>query len=60
MHNETQAKVKIEKIIKSFRMGPNYLDVPMIAKHRVQDYMNELTEQDVWAIFNYDLEYGKF
>lgn len=32
----------------------------MIAKYRKYDYMKELVEDDVWLIFNLDLEYGKF
>ena len=34
-----------------------HLDVPMITKYRRFEYMKELDEQDVWTIFNLDLEY---
>lgn len=32
----------------------------MISKYRKYDYSNELNDQDVWKIYNLDLEYGKF
>jgi len=36
------------------------MDIPMIAKYRKYEYIGGLEESDVWAIFNLDLEYGKF
>jgi len=36
------------------------LDVPLIAKYRKYNYANELDEQDVWLVFNLDIDYGKF
>lgn len=32
----------------------------MIEKYRKYDYKNELESEDIWQIFNLDLEYGKF
>lgn len=32
----------------------------MFAKYRKYEYMKDLFESDVWAIFNLDIEYGKF
>jgi hypothetical protein len=58
LHYEDQVKTKISKVIKYFRK--DYMDIPMIAKYRKYEYMRDLIEQDVWAIFNLDLEYGKF
>lgn len=58
MHYEEQVKNKIGKVIRSFRK--EYYDVTMFAKYRKYEYMKELFESDVWAIFNLDIEYGKF
>jgi len=55
---EEQVKTKIVKIIKQFRC--EYMDIPYIAKYRKYDWNKDLQEEDVWNIFNYDLEYGKF
>lgn len=37
----------------------NY-DIPMITRYRKYTYATELTEKDVWSIFNLDIEFGKF
>lgn len=58
LHYEDQVKVKIAKVIRYFRK--EYYDVPMFAKYRKYEYMRDLFESDVWAIFNLDIEYGKF
>lgn len=41
-------------------MKKDYFDVPYITEYRKIDYMKELDADDVWAIFNLDIEYGKF
>ena len=58
LHYEEQAKKKIRRVLTYFRK--DYLDVMMVAKYRKYDYMSELQEEDVWRVFNLDLEYGKF
>lgn len=45
-------------IISLFRNEKN--DIPYIVKYRRYVYQKELTESDVWTIFNYDIEFGKF
>lgn len=56
--NEHQAKLKIEAVIRNFRC--NYMDIPYIAKYRKFEYLKELNEENIWQIFNLDLEYGRF
>ncbi len=60
MHHENIVRTKISVVLRNFRKKPDALDIPMIVKYRKQDYMSELNESDIWAIFNLDLEYGKF
>jgi hypothetical protein len=37
-----------------------YLDIPMICKYRRYEYEPELTEETVWLVYNFDIDYGKF
>lgn len=55
---EDFVKIKIGKVLKAFKRDK--MDIPMFAKYRKYEYMKELFESDVWAIFNLDIEYGKF
>ena len=55
---EDAVKKKIQRVIEQIRK--EYLDVQMIVKYRKYEYMKELSDQDVWIIFDLDLEYGKF
>jgi len=36
------------------------MDIPYIAKYRKYDWNKDFQEEDVWSVFNLDLEYGKF
>ena len=49
---------KIKTVLNMIRK--DYLDIPMIAKYRKYEYQYELNEEDIWQIFNLELEYGKF
>lgn len=49
---------KIKTVLNMIRK--DYLDIPMIAKYRKYEYLYELNEDDIWQIFNLELEYGKF
>lgn len=51
-------KQKITNVLRHFRIS-NY-DIPFITKYRKYDFQKELSEQDVWTIFNLDIEYSKF
>jgi hypothetical protein len=37
-----------------------HLDIPMITMYRKYEFLKDLSEEDVWTVFNLDLEYGKF
>jgi len=56
--NGAMAKKKIFKVLRMFRT--EFYDIPMITKYRKFEYTKDLEEEDVWIIFNLDLEYGKF
>ncbi|CDW91618.1 transcription elongation factor spt6 [Stylonychia lemnae] len=58
LHYEDQVKTKIAQIIKYFRC--DYMDIPYISKYRKFEFAKYLNEQDIWTIYNLDLEYGKF
>jgi hypothetical protein len=58
LSNEDSAKKKISLVLRMMRV--EYLDIPMIAKYRKYQYMKEINEEDIWIIYNLDLEYGKF
>lgn len=53
-----EVKKKICKVLKFFRCES--LDIPFITKYRQNELIPELTANDVWKIFNLDIEYGKF
>ena len=57
-HNEDDIREKVKKILFFFRK--DNLDVPFIAHYRKYEYGKNLTEEDVWTIFNLDQEYGRF
>lgn len=38
----------------------DFYDIPMICKYRKYEYEPELTEDSVWLVYAFDLEYGKF
>lgn len=46
------------QVISLFRKEKN--DIPYIVKYRRYVYQKDLNEADVWSIFNYDIEFGKF
>jgi transcription elongation factor SPT6 len=50
--------VKIGKVLKLFRC--ENCDVPYITRYRQNELIPELEPDDVWRIFNLDIEYGKF
>ena len=53
-----EKKKKICKVLKFFRCESH--DIPYITKYRFNEVDPDLTEADIWRIFNLDIEYGKF
>ena len=53
-----ETKLKICKVLKLFRC--ENCDVPYITRYRQNELIPELGAEDVWRIFNLDIEYGKF
>ena len=51
-------KAKIAKVLTLFRC--DNCDVPYITRYRQNELIPELEPNDVWRIFNLDIEYGKF
>lgn len=45
-------KRKITKLLGLFRQ--EYLDIPMITMYRKYEFAKDLSEEDVWTIFNLD------
>lgn len=37
-----------------------HFDIPMIARYRQYEFKPELDENEIWDIFNLDIEFGKF
>jgi len=58
VYKEQQVKFKIDKVLRDFRC--EYKDIPFIVKYRKLIYKSELNEEDIWSIFNLDIEYGRF
>lgn len=56
--NSKDVREKIFKVLKMFRS--DNLDIPMLIKYRKYEYAEELDEEAVWHIYNFDLEFGKF
>mmetsp|Transcript_22818 Transcript_22818/g.22049 ORF Transcript_22818/g.22049 Transcript_22818/m.22049 type:complete len:137 (+) Transcript_22818:710-1120(+) len=56
--NAEPTKKKIFNVLKMIHK--EFFDIPMIVKYRKHEYGLELEGEDVWTIFNLDLEYGKF
>jgi len=57
--NNTDAiQNKIQRVLHLIRV--EHLDVPMVATYRKYEYQKDLTDEDVWTIFDLDLEYGKY
>ena len=59
-NEETKAsqKAKIKKVLHLLRV--ELKDVPFIAHYRKHEYGDELDEDAIWLISNFDQEYGKF
>ena len=56
-----QAKDASEKIFKVLEMiRVKLLDIPMICTYRKYEYAPELSDEAVWLVYNFDIEYGKF
>jgi transcriptional accessory protein Tex/SPT6 len=53
-----EVKIKIRKVLKFFRC--QNFDVPYITKYKFNEIDPELTQADIWRVFNLDVEYGKF
>jgi transcriptional accessory protein Tex/SPT6 len=51
-------KQKIRRVLKLIRTEKQ--DIPFITKYMMEDLSPHLAENDIWQIFNLDLEYGKF
>lgn len=58
LQQDQQVKNKIRKVLRNFRA--EFMDIPYVVKYRKFEYKKELMEDDIWAIFNLDLEYGRF
>ena len=58
VQNSEIVKQKILSILAFFRL--DHFDIPMITMYRKYVFLKDLQEEDVWSVFNLDLEYGKF
>ena len=56
--NLKDIREKIFRVLKMFRI--DLLDIPMIVKYRRYEYAEDIDEEAVWLIYNFDQEYGKF
>jgi hypothetical protein len=54
----SEIKAKIAKVLTLFRC--DNCDIPYITRYRQNELIPELESNDVWKIFNLDVEYGKF
>jgi len=58
-HQDIQnIKNKINKTLKFFRCESS--DIPFITRYKMNELIPELEYDDIWRIFNMDMEYGKF
>jgi transcriptional accessory protein Tex/SPT6 len=53
-----EIKSKILKVLRFLRSEK--FDVPYITRYRQDELIPDLQPEDVWKIFNLDIEYGKF
>lgn len=59
IQNELRVMGAIRKILSHIREAN--LDVPFVAINRSHDFLSEdLTQRDVWTIFNLEQEYAKY